>query len=127
MPTLAQLAHITRLSATLGLAVILGGCNQGNKVDANTAVAVATLAITGTPATSIAPGQAYAFQPTVVSTDSSTVSFSITNKPRWITLDTTNGHLSGQPVSADVGAYAYIEPRFSVGVIFLMEDDSASG
>jgi hypothetical protein len=89
MRTLVHLTHIAGTAAMLGLAVILGGCNQGAKSDPNAAVAVATLAITGLPATSVVSGQAYAFQPTVVAADSSTISFSITNKPRWITLDTT--------------------------------------
>ena len=109
MRTLDQLAHFARISTMFGLAVILGGCNLGSKGDSNAAVAIATLAITGTPTTSVAPGQSYAFQPTVVATDGSTISFSITNKPGWLTLDTTNGHLSGQPNSADVGTYPDLE------------------
>jgi hypothetical protein len=123
-----RLAHIARIAAALGLTVILGGCNLGNKSDSNGAVVAAVLAITGTPTTSVAPGQPYAFQPTVVSADSSTISFSITNKPRWLTLDTTSGHLSGLPGSADVGVYPEIElsvhnvngsaalPKFAIAV-----------
>ena len=128
MRTPEQLAHIARISAVLGLAIILGGCNQSTKGDPNAAVAVSTLAITGSPVTTVAPGQAYAFQPTVVSTDGSTISFSITNKPGWMTLDTTNGHLSGQPGAADVGTYPDLElsvhnatrsaslPKFAIAV-----------
>jgi len=138
MRTLDQLAHFARISTMLGLAVILGGCNQGAKGDPNAAVAVTTLAITGTPATSVVPGQAYFFQPTVVATGSSTISFSITNKPGWLTLDTTNGHLSGQPSSADVGTYPDLElsvhnatgsaalPKFAIAVR-AMEGGSGTG
>jgi hypothetical protein len=86
------------------------------------------LAISGTPASVAAAGQRYAFQPTVTATDGSTYSFTITNKPSWLTLNIETGSLTGTPGTSDVGTYSDIQlsvttatdsatlPKFAIAV-----------
>lgn len=61
-----------------------------------------TLKLSGTPATSVAAGTAYAFQPTVTASGG-TVTFSVTGLPGWAQFDPSTGAISGTPTSADVG------------------------
>lgn len=55
--------------------------------------------ISGTPATSVAAGSAYNFQPSGADADGDTLMYSIQNKPSWATFSTTTGKLSGTPSS----------------------------
>ena len=72
--------------------------------------------ITGTPATSVNAGSAYAFTPTAVDPDSQTLVFGIANKPSWATFSTSTGKLSGTPASANAGTYSNIVISVSDGV-----------
>lgn len=56
--------------------------------------------ISGTPATSVAVGAPYAFQPAANDRDGDTLGFAIANKPAWASFDTRTGRLSGTPTSA---------------------------
>src|SRR4029453_2234844 len=56
--------------------------------------------ISGTPATSVAAGAAYNFQPSGADADGDTLMYTIQNKPSWATFSTTTGKLSGTPASA---------------------------
>jgi Putative Ig domain len=69
--------------------------------------------ISGTPATSVAAGQAYNFQPTASDPDGNALAFSIQNKPAWATFSTTTGRLSGAP--SQTGTYGNIVIRVSDG------------
>ncbi|MBI5039900.1 MAG: putative Ig domain-containing protein, partial [Gammaproteobacteria bacterium] len=52
--------------------------------------------IGGIPATSVAQGAAYSFQPTASDPDvGATLTYSIVNRPSWATFNTTTGRLSG--------------------------------
>jgi hypothetical protein len=85
--------------------------------------------ISGSPAGSINAGSAYDFRPTASDADSTTLAFSISNRPSWATFNTTNGQLSGAPAAADVGTYSNITisvsdgqttatlPAFSISVV----------
>ncbi|MFY8326024.1 Ig-like domain-containing protein [Pseudoalteromonas sp. ZZD1] len=64
--------------------------------------------INGEPLTSIAQDKSYSFTPTVSDIDSTTLSFSITNKPDWATFDSTSGTLSGVPTRENVGLHSNI-------------------
>lgn len=68
----------------------------------------ATLAISGTPASSVTAPQPYSFTPTTSGSNSETLRFSITNKPGWASFNTANGTLSGTPSTANVGNYSNI-------------------
>jgi hypothetical protein len=71
--------------------------------------------ISGAPATSVAAGSAYAFQPSASDANGDTLAYSIANKPSWATFNTSTGRLSGAPTTAHVGTYSNIVIRVSDG------------
>jgi hypothetical protein len=80
-----------------------------------TAASGQTLAISGSPAPSVAAGTAYTFHPSVPEL-AAKLSFTISNKPAWAIFDTGTGALSGTPTEAEVGTYAQILISVSDGV-----------
>src|SRR5881394_3670505 len=56
--------------------------------------------ISGTPMTSVAVGQPYAFVPTASDADGDTLTFTIANRPTWATFSATTGQLQGTPTAA---------------------------
>jgi len=92
--------------------------------DANTAPQIA-----GAPAAEVVVGQAFNFTPNATDADQDSLSFSIAGKPSWASFDSTTGHLSGMPSSADVGSHEEIQitvtdgehtaalPQFAVNVV----------
>jgi hypothetical protein len=68
--------------------------------------APATLAVSGTPLTTIEAGRSYSFAPTL--TPATGASFAITNKPAWATFNTVTGALTGTPATSDIGSFAGI-------------------
>ena len=80
-----------------------------------TAAPNGTPTISGTPATSVAVGAAYAFTPTASDPDGDTLTFSIENRPQWAAFDTSTGRLSGTPAAGDAGGYADIRISVSDG------------
>jgi hypothetical protein len=85
--------------------------------DPNNATVNAAPKLTGTPATQIASGSAYSFQPSASDPNSDVLAFSISNKPSWATFNTATGRLSGSPQAANVGTYANIAVSVSDGKI----------
>lgn len=73
--------------------------------------------ISGTPATTVAAGQAYSFTPTASDPDDDPLTFSITNQPPWANFDPATGALTGTPASADVGDYADVDICDSDGYV----------
>jgi len=73
------------------------------------------LDISGSPATSVVAGQAFAFKPSASDSDKRKVTFSIAHKPSWANFDTATGELSGKPAAASVGKYAGIVIEASDG------------
>jgi hypothetical protein len=59
--------------------------------------------ISGTPATTILAGTAYSFTPAASDPDSTTLLFSIVNRPSWAKFNTSTGVLSGTPAATDTG------------------------
>ena len=64
--------------------------------------------IAGSPATAIAVGKVYSFQPSATDPNGLSMGFGINNKPAWATFDSKTGRLSGTPAAANVGTYANI-------------------
>jgi hypothetical protein len=64
--------------------------------------------IHGSPATTVAAGSAYSFQPAVWDADGDALGYSISNKPAWATFSIVNGQLSGTPSTAQAGTYGGI-------------------
>jgi len=72
--------------------------------------------ISGSPTTSVTPGQAYSFRPTASDPDGQTLTFSISGKPSWASFSTATGQLSGTPASTAAGTYSNIVISVSDGV-----------
>ena len=61
--------------------------------------------ISGTPATTVAEGNAYSFTPIGADVDDgATLAYTIANQPSWADFSTTTGALTGTPTNADVGS-----------------------
>jgi hypothetical protein len=76
---------------------------------------VTTPTITGTPAATVTAGQPYSFKPLVTDPGSSTLSFTIVNRPAWGIFSTATGALSGTPTTANEGTFASIRISVSDG------------
>jgi Putative Ig domain len=74
--------------------------------------------IAGTPPTSAAVGKPYTFVPTGDDADDDTLSFTIDNKPSWITFTPATGQMTGTPTSSDVGT--------TNGIVIHVSDGQAS-
>lgn len=64
--------------------------------------------IKGAPLTSIRPNQNYSFKPIAEDPDGDVLSFTIQNKPSWLSFNTQTGQLSGTPDASDIGIYSNI-------------------
>ena len=64
----------------------------------------AALYIGGSPATSIAEGKSYSFQPWASDSAKRRLKFLISNKPAWASFDSSNGKLAGTATNqAEIG------------------------
>ncbi len=73
--------------------------------------------ISGTPATTAVPAQAYSFRPTAQDADGDALTYSIQGRPSWASFSTANGTLSGTPATADVGTFRNIVISVSDGKV----------
>jgi Putative Ig domain len=64
--------------------------------------------ITGTPATTADAGVAYNFAPAALDADGNRLTYSISNRPAWMTFNTSTGQLRGTPAAGNVGTYSNI-------------------
>jgi hypothetical protein len=64
--------------------------------------------ISGSAAPSVMVGQAYSFQPSAADANGDTLRFAISNRPSWMSFNTTTGRLTGTPATANIGAYSNI-------------------
>jgi hypothetical protein len=71
--------------------------------------------ISGTPAGSVAVGQAYSFTPAAADPDGQALTFSIVNRPSWATFNTATGRLNGTPAAGNVGSFANVAISVSDG------------
>lgn len=74
-----------------------------------------TPTISGSPPTTATPGVAYSFTPTARDPQNDPLTFSIANRPAWMSFSSTNGRLSGTPSAAHIGAYSNIRISVSDG------------
>ena len=68
----------------------------------------ATVKISGSPASHATPGTMYSFKPTASDASGHTLSYSIKNKPAWLTFSIATGLLWGTPLMAQSGSYGNI-------------------
>jgi large repetitive protein len=74
--------------------------------------------ISGTPPASVRVGSAYSFTPTAEDPDGDNLTFSVSNRPAWLTFSSATGTLTGTPSAANVGTYS--------GIIISVSDGQAS-
>ena len=74
--------------------------------------------IAGTPGTAATVGQTYTFAPVGDDANDDTLTFTIQNKPSWLTFTPSTGRLTGMPTSADVGTTS--------GIVITVSDGQAS-
>jgi hypothetical protein len=55
--------------------------------------------ISGNPPTTATVGAAYSFKPTASDPDQDTLTFSVSNKPAWMSIDSATGQLTGTPTA----------------------------
>jgi putative Ig domain-containing protein len=79
-----------------------------------TATAATPPTISGTPPSWVYVGSAYSFRPAVTDPDSTSLRFTIANKPAWASFNTSSGQLSGTPTT--VGWWTDIRIAVSDGV-----------
>ncbi|MGB6306853.1 MAG: fibronectin type III domain-containing protein [Steroidobacteraceae bacterium] len=116
-----QLTPRCRIAGLSVLVLLLAACS-GAQVTSNSPTSASetanptsvTLKVTGTPASSIAVGAAYSFQP-VLSPVSSTVSFTIQGQPSWAQFDAATGALTGTPTASDEGQSSEVTITASEG------------
>jgi hypothetical protein len=75
--------------------------------------------LTGSPLTAATVGTPYSFTPNATDPEGATLTFSIVNKPSWLTFSSSNGSLNGTPSAADVGTVS--------GIVISANDGSALG
>jgi len=71
--------------------------------------------ISGSPATAVVVGTAYAFTPAASDPNGLALTFAIANKPAWASFNDTTGELSGTPGASDVGTSSGITITVSDG------------
>jgi hypothetical protein len=72
--------------------------------------------LSGTPPTTVAVGESYAFRPRVTDPDSTVFRFEIAGKPAWASFDVLTGSLTGTPIEGDEGVYSDIEISVTDGI-----------
>jgi hypothetical protein len=71
--------------------------------------------ISGTPSTSVNAGSAFAFRPIAADADGDMLTFAISNRPAWATLNAATGQLTGTPTATSAGTYSNIVISVSDG------------
>lgn len=71
--------------------------------------------ISGSPATTVAAGTAYSYQPSSQDQDGDSLQYSISGKPAWATFSVSTGLLTGVPTAEHAGSYENIVISVSDG------------
>jgi hypothetical protein len=71
--------------------------------------------ISGTPDTGATVGEPWSFTPQASDPDGDTLTFSVANRPAWLSFNSTTGRLSGTPADGDVGEHLGIRVSVSDG------------
>jgi hypothetical protein len=74
-------------------------------------------AISGSPAALVQALQSYIFIPTASDKDGDSLRYSISNKPSWLSFNTSTGQLSGTPSRTQAGQYTNIRIGVSDGKV----------
>src|SRR5688572_28158784 len=109
---------ITTFTACCAISV-LAGCGGGGSGGTPSSPATGANntppSIQGRPGSTVAPAQAYNFEPAAADADGGTLTFSAENLPAWMRIDRSSGRLTGTPTTGDIGTYAGITITVSDG------------
>ncbi len=94
----------SRLLVSALLGVILGACG-GSSEESNDPPANQAPTITVAPTTSVLVGFPVTITPTASDPDGDALTFSVANKPNWLSFNSQNGVLTGTPAAGDVGIF----------------------
>jgi Putative Ig domain len=96
--------------ALLGCVVALTACGGSGEGSSQAATAQAGSGsgsrIQGQPATAVAVSQRYSFQPITPNGSGGTLTYTASNLPGWLTIDSQTGRLTGTPTAADIATYS---------------------
>ncbi len=92
---------------------VSGGSGSGGSGGGGGGGSTDKLTISGSPVTSVTAGSAYSFQPVADGGATSTMTFTVQNKPAWAAFSAATGALTG---TATTGTYANIGIKVSDGV-----------
>ncbi|WP_138429678.1 putative Ig domain-containing protein [Fodinibius saliphilus] len=92
-------------STTVTLAVSDGALSQSTSFTLSVTAVNNEPVISGTPAKTINEDVAYSFTPSASDQEGDNLTFTIQNKPGWLSFDQQTGSLSGTPLNDDVGVY----------------------
>lgn len=116
---------ILKLTSVAALAAALAACGGGGDEDTATITpdtgappappANQAPTISGSPPTAVVAGQSISFTPTASDPDGDSLTFSIQNRPSWLSFDQNSGRISGTPEPAQVGSYSNIVISVSDG------------
>ena len=71
--------------------------------------------ISGVPSSSVLMGEQYSFTPSATDADNDPLAFDVQGEPTWLTINSSDGALTGTPTLADVGTYPGIVVSVSDG------------
>ena len=95
-----------RLLVLAAAGVLLVACGGGGAEQApNPPAANRAPTISVPPSSSVLVGRALTVTPTASDPDGDPLTFSVVNKPNWMTFSATTGVLTGTPQAGDVGNY----------------------
>jgi hypothetical protein len=109
--------------------VLLAACNKSGNGASSSAVPPASASpptgssapanrapvITMPPAGEVLVGRQFSLRPSASDPDGQSLSFSISNRPSWLSFSSQTGEVSGTPGAADVGTYTNIRITVSDG------------
>lgn len=99
----------------LVLTALVGTIAQAGTTTSNKTKTYTAISISGTPATTDVAGTTYSFKPTINGGNTSTKTFSITNKPVWASFSISSGTLSGTPNTKQLGTYSNVTIKVTDG------------
>lgn len=109
-PSLAQVGTYPNVVITVS------NGSQSASLAAFTIRVVQPLSISGSPATQVASGEGYGFQPQSDAPKGMTLTFTIKNRPSWASFSSATGALTGTPQAVQGGTYSGIVISVSDGV-----------
>lgn len=107
---------VNKLKGLMLLAGILAvsGCGGGGEDNSTVVATNKAPVISGSPSSAIAT-QAFRFIPLASDPDGDPLTFSISNKPTWLSFKETTGELTGTPTASDLGNFNNIVLSVSDG------------